>query len=86
MKDLQAILKKYEDPQYLDKAINTIADDIVSGKIVLGDNGNNRMVIEPDDEWKMYDYLRGHSLAQTARYFCRSKEAVRKFAIKYNLR
>lgn len=85
MKDLQAIKKRYEDPAYMAQAIDSIAEDVVSGRIVLGEE-RNQMEVESDRDRQMFEYLQHHSLAQTARYFCLAKETVRKFAIKNHLR
>lgn len=84
MKDLKAILKKYQDPEYMRQAIDQIAADVVEGRIVLGDERNQMEMSDRDR--MMYEYLKSHTLSQTAKYFGLCKETVRKFAIKNNLR
>lgn len=85
MKDLQAILRRYQDPENMRKAIDNIATDIVEGRIILGELRNQAQE-ETERDRQMFEYLKDHTLAQTARYFCLAKETVRKFALKNHLR
>ncbi len=85
MRDLKAIAEKYKDPAKLQEALDCIVEDIIDGRIVLGEE-RNQMEVESDRDRQMFEYLQHHSLAQTARYFCLAKETVRKFAIKNHLR
>lgn len=85
MRDLKAIAEKYKDPAKLQEALDCIVEDIIDGRIVLGEDRSRAEVELPEREKKIIEYLRDHTITQTAKFFCMPRATVAHYADKWNV-